>query len=476
MLLLQRNDAVGPDSVRSTRSRRRYRYLCLLAMGLFPVTGLRAQTDTLPHSYRFSLEQCVQYALEHQHDMVNARLDRRYAREVVGENRGKLLPHAQINGSFVDNLKLATTLIPDIFNGRPDEKIPVQFGNKFTSGITGQVDQTLLNSNYFLGLRAAKVYESLSARALDRTEAETRAGVAKAYYNVLVNQEAIRIAASNLGQLRKSLQDIRAKYEAGLAETVDVNRIEAQYNSAATGIANQRRLLAFSMEELKFQMGMPGADSLVLTQTVRDVAPASPSPADTAGFHAGARPEYQMQQVQVQLNELNLKSVRLGFLPSLSGFANYGFGYFASSFGDLYRKGYPNSQIGLNLSFPLFNGTERIHQANEARITLQQSRNDLQYLAEQISLEIRRAYVQYRNHLDQLDTQKKNMALTQGVYDRIKYKYDQGVATSLDLLSAENELQQSQSAYIEALLNVMLSKVDLDKALGRTASANPATP
>lgn len=417
-------------------------------------------------TYHFSLEDCIRYAEEHQHDIRNARLSQQYATEQVRENTGKLLPHANINGGFVDNMKLATTLIPDIASGNYDHKIPVQFGNKFTSSVTGEVDQTVFNSNYFLGLKAAKVYEDLSVRNLNNTQIATRANVTKAYYNVLVNQEGIRIARSNVDQLDKSLRDTKAKYKAGIAETVDVNRIQAQANNAHTGIVNQQRLLEYSLDELKFQMGLPQSAPLELTQTVKDFQTGL-TPADTTGFSLGDRPDYTMQQIQTQLNQLSLKSARLSFLPSLSAYVNYGFNYFSPTFSNLYDKGYGNSALGLSLSFPIFSGTERIHQVNEAKITLEQSMNDLDNLAEQIRLEVKNAYVQFRNNHDQLNTQEENMKLTQGVYDRIKYKFDQGVSSSLDLLSAENELQQAQSNYIDALLNALISSVDLEEALGR---------
>lgn len=441
--------------------------LCLTVTWL-PARGVLAQdADSLSSDsgYHFSLSDCIAYSLEHQHNIKNAQLDKAYSHEQVGENRAKLFPHVNLNGAFVDNLKLTTTLIPDIFNGHPEQKIPVQFGNKYTSSVNGQVNQTVFNSNYFIGLKAAKIYEQLSVKALDRTRVETMVNVQKAYFNVLVNKEAIRIAQSNLAQLKKSFEDIKAQYNVGIAETVDVNRIESQYNNAVTGLKNQQRLLDYSLEVLKFQMGMPLDALLTLTESVNDFSPHLP--VDTLSYRLANRPEYEMQQVQIALNKLSLKSTKLSFLPSLSFYLNYGFNYYSSSFSDLYKKGYDNSAIGLDLSFPIFSGTERTHQVNEAEITLEQSQNDMEHLEQQIRLEVKNAFVQYRNNQDQLTTQKENMALTQGVYDRIKYKYDQGVSSSLDLLSAENELQQAQSNYIDALLNVLMSRVDLMKAMGK---------
>lgn len=444
---------------------------CLLLMtftGLASFHTVRAQSGPpVVHTFHFNLNDCLDYAMRNQHDVKNALLNSQYSQEQVKESTAKLFPHATINGTLVDNLKLPTSLIPDFANGDLSKKIPVQFGVKYNSSATGQINQTIFNSNYFIGLKAAKVYKELSVKSLHSTEINTWVNVSKAYFNVLVNEEAIRIALSNLAQIEKSLQDVKAEYQVGVAETVDVNRIQVQDNNARTGIENQQRLLDLSVAELKFQMGMSQEDSLTLLETVKDFTPGAMPPADTAGFNLNNRPEYTMQQIQYQLNELSLKNVRLSYLPSLSAYLNYGYNFFSPTFSDLYNKGFGNSALGLDLSFPIFSGTERIHQTNEAKITLQESQNDLTNLAQQIHLQVRNAYIAFRNNQAQLNTQKENMNLTEGVYRRIQYKYEQGVASSLDLLSAENELQQAQSNYIDALLNTLMSRVDLEQAVGK---------
>jgi outer membrane protein TolC len=171
--------------------------------------------------------------------------------------------------------------------------------------------------------------------------------------------------------------------------------------------------------------------------------------------------------VQVELNRLDLKSKRLGIVPTLSAFINYGVNWFAPQFSDLYKTGYGSSAVGLTLNFPIFTGTERIHQVAQSRIVLKQSENDLTNLSQQIQLEVRNAYTDYQNNTASLINQEKNMALTQGVYDRVVLKFDQGVSSSLDVVSADNELKQAQSDYINALLDTLISKVKLDQAMGK---------
>lgn len=443
---------------------RLFLFTILLLSGITTAYG---QIDTTQRGpFAFNLANCIQYGLDHQNDVVNARLDVNFSQEQIKEATGKLLPHANINGSFTDNLKLATSLIPDLTNPSSGVKIPVQFGTRYASAVTGQVDQTIFNSDYFLGLKASKVYGGLARKTYKRTEIDTRVAIAKAYYAVLANEENIRLSKANMTQLEKTLKDTKARYDVGVAERVDVDRIQVSYNNVITDIETQIRLLVYTTQLLKFQMGMPQESRLELTETVQDLT-ADSFIADTVDYQVQDRIEYGIQTTQIALNELSLKSKKMGYLPSLNGYVNYGWNYFSAKFGDLYKTGFGASALGLTLAWPIFTGTERLHQIRENQITLKKSQNDLDYLSQQIKLEVTNANTTYLNNKSRMVTQKTNMGLTQGIYDRIVLKFEQGVATSLDVTSAESDLKQAQVDYVQALLNTLISKTDLDKAMGK---------
>lgn len=424
------------------------------------------QMDTTRGNYSFNLADCIQYGIAHHHDMVNASLDVDFSKAQVKEATAKLFPHADINANFTDNLKLATSLIPDIASGNYDRKIPVQFGTRFSSNATGQVNQTIFQSDYFLGLKASRVYRGLATKNLTRTEIDTKVAIIKAYYAVLTNQENIRLSKSNLDQLRKTLSDTKARYDAGVSERVDVDRIQVSYNNGVTQIENQIRELVYTMQLLKFQMGMPQESNLELRETVQDLNVEAFS-TDTLNYRVEDRVEYSIQNTQIALNELNLKSKKMSYLPKLNFFINYGVNWFSSRFGDLYKEGFGASALGLNLSWSVFTGTERLHQIRQLDITLKKSENDLDYLSQQIKLEVKNASTAYESNKATFVTQKTNMTLTQGIYDRIVLKFEQGVATSLDVISAESQLTQARTDYVNAMLATLISKTDLDKAMGR---------
>ncbi|NIG55239.1 TolC family protein [Chitinophaga sp. Cy-1792] len=441
----------------------------LLLLSLLLITGSQvyAQADTSrTGTYAFNLPDCISYGLAHHHDVVNAHLDVKFSEEQVKEATSKLLPHGNISASLNDNLKLATTFIPDFTDTALKKQVPVQFGTKLNSGLTGEIDQTIFNSDYFLGLKASRVYKDLSRKTLKQTNIEIIVAVTNAYYAVLTNQENIRLTKSNLQQLTKTLQDIRNRYEQGVAERIDVDRIQVSYNNTVTQVGNQIRLLVYALQLLKFQMGMPQENQLTLTETIKDLD-AAYFLADTVDYRTEDRIEYSMQQTQIALYELQLKSKKMQYLPSINGFVNYGWNWFAQKFDNLYKVGYGASVLGVSLTWPIFTGFERVHQIRENEITVKKSKNDLDYLTQQINIQVNSANTDYLNNKDNFVTAKKNMDLTQGIYDRIVLKFDQGVSTSLDVLSAENELTKARTDYITAMLNILISKTALDKAMGK---------
>lgn len=443
---------------------RLFLFTILLLSGITTAYGQIDTTKLGP--FAFNLANCIQYGLAHQNDVVNARLDVQFSQEQIKEATGKLLPHVNLSGSLTDNLKLATSLIPDFNDLASGRKIPVEFGTRYASAVTGEVDQTIFNSDYFLGLKASKVYGGLSKKTYKRTEIDTRVAITKAYYAVLANEESIRLAKANMTQLEKTLKDTKARYEVGVAERVDVDRIQVSYNNVITDIETQIRLLVYTTQLLKFQIGMPQESQLDLTETVQDLN-VDAFITDTIDYQVQDRIEYSIQTTQIALDELNLKSKKLGYLPTLSGYVNYGWNYFSGKFGDLYKTGYGASALGVSLAWPIFAGTERLHQIRENEITLKKSQNNLDYLSQQIKLEVSNANTQYLNNKSRFVTQKTNMGLTQGIYERIVLKFEQGVATSLDVTSAESDLSQAQVDYVQALLNTLISKTDLDKAMGK---------
>ena len=438
-----------------------------LTLGL-TAAAFSQQGSTAGKTHDFSLTDCINYAYNHQHDVINAKLDVTSADYHVREIIGQGLP--QLNGAanFTDYLKIPTTLLPGEFFNAPGTFVPVKFGVKYQSNLSLNATQTIFDPNYIIGLQGRKTYKELYERSYTRSKIDVNVNVTKAYYQVLVSVEQLKLLDADINQLKQQLDETAARNKQGFVEKIDVDRITVQYNSLVTTRENTIRSLALNYELLKFQMGMPVEDELTLKDKLENIqldATAANPLNDTTVYHN--RIEYDLLETQKKLNEYDLKSKKGQFLPKLSANGSYASSYQNNSFGNLYSSNFPSSYIGLTLNLPIFTGGQHINQVKQSQISVLKSQNDLNNMRNTINLQVNEARIAYINGLQTLNDQKKNRALAAEVLRVSKIKYEQGVGSSIEVTQAQTALQDADNSYIQGLYNALVSKVDLDKAYGR---------
>ncbi|KAA6455377.1 TolC family protein, partial [Acidobacteria bacterium AB60] len=134
------------------------------------------------------------------------------------------------------------------------------------------LNQILFNGSYLVGLKASRTYRELSQRNYTRSKIEANVAVTKAYYQVLVSDEQIKLYDANITQLKQQVDQTVAQNKQGFVEKIDVDRITVQYNNLITNRENVVRSLALNYQMLKFQMGMPVDENLVLKDKLSDVS------------------------------------------------------------------------------------------------------------------------------------------------------------------------------------------------------------
>lgn len=478
-----------------------YRFI-LLSLLLPAVTRAQQQTATTEAPKSFMLEQCIQYALENSINVQNAIVDQQIAQAKVRDIRGQGLPQISGSASIVDNPKL-----PRFFTtytgpqGIVDlSKVPgIQVGDvvaatnffQLKSSGTASVtaNQILFNGSYILGLQAATVYKSLSEKSTNQTREQLIQQVIKAYYNVLINRERLDLFTNNIARVDSLLRNTEALNKNGFAENIDVDRIKVTYNNLIAerdNFANQNDL---GLALLKFQMNYPMDKPITVEGNIQDMDIKASLDEYTQDWDYKVRPDYQVLEVNRRLQELNVKNQYAAGLPSLNAFATYGYSTQSPNISGLFStnsnikdqggvgpdKWYDFSQIGVSLSVPLFSGLQRHYKVQEEKLSLLKIQNNFRNLRNSIDLEVATASTNFKNAMKSLEAQKANMELASKVGKVTKIKYEQGVGSNLEVVDAENSLRQAQTNYYNALYNVMVAKVDLDKAYGKILPQYAAT-
>ncbi len=441
---------------------------------LFAIT-LSSYAQQAPPAKRgnnFTLADCINYAYQHQDSVVNGTLDIKSADYKIKETIGTGLPQVNGTASFQDFLKPPATVGPNFFVTPINLSLPlIQFpfgAVKYNNTYSLTASQLLFSGTFLVGLQAVKTFKELSQRSLVRTRIQTNVSVTKAYYQVLVSNEQIKLLDANIAQLKQQLDQTTQQNKQGFVEKIDVDRVAVQYNNLTTNRENIIRSLVLNYEMLKFQMGMPIQQEITLTDKLDNVnlnLQVALGNTDTAVYHN--RIEYSLLETNVKLNQLDVKSKKAAYLPTVNLNAGFAEVFQENQFKYLYNHNYPDSYIGLSINVPIFNGNQRTNQLRQSEINVMKAKNDLDNVKNALSLEVSAASISFYNSIQSLNTQKRSRELAQEVLHVSTIKYQQGVGSSIEVTQAQAELENADNQYIQALYNALISKVDLDKAYGR---------
>ncbi len=421
----------------------------------------------------FTLEQCLNYAYEHNQDLLVSQLEVKRSKASVGEFTSQGLPQVNASAALNKNLKLRTTFIPAQFfdpSAGPDDKIEVRFGTPYDGDIGLSVSQMIFDGSFFVGLKASRTYQELTSKEHIQNKIDITSTVSKAYYTVLVNQEALGQAQSNFNRLDSLLNETVIMNENGFAEKIDVNRTRVEFNNAKTTLQNSNRAYVISIELLKFQIGMPIEEDLKIAESLQDLKlDYEKELAMEANYNN--RIEYDIIQTRQNLAQINLRNNQVKYLPTMDVYFSWGQNAGVASTGDLLKFGNSNywfdyQMAGIRLNLPIFDGLKKSHIVQQNRIDLEELMYQSQKLKNSIKVETQETRNNLLNSINQFEDQKANMQLAEEVYSHTKIKYQEGVGSNLEVIEAANAYKQSQTNYFNALYDALITKVDYEKSLG----------
>jgi outer membrane protein len=122
--------------------------------------------------------------------------------------------------------------------------------------------------------------------------------------------------------------------------------------------------------------------------------------------------------------------------------------------------------VGLSLQIPIFDGLRKKYEIQQARIAVETANNGFKTLKQSIDLQLRQSSTNLQNALQVMQAQQESLELAQEVARVANIKYQEGVGSNLEVVTAETELRQAQTNYYGAVYDAIIAKVDLQKANG----------
>lgn len=437
-------------------SRTRNRSLLYLIFLLVPaIAGAQSATDTLPAT--LSLPDAIRYALKFQPRIQQSQIDEEITASNIRSRLADWYPQVNFNYNLQHNFILQTSVI----GGNT-----IRLGAENTSAGQFTVSQAIFNRDVLLANRTKTDVLLQSRQNTESNKIDVVAGVSKAFFDVLVTQQQIKVAAENIVRVERSLKDATNQYKAGIADKIDYKRATISLNNIKALKKNNEEQVKAKTEYLEALIGYPDTASLYIRYDSlameKEIDIDTTQDADYTN-----RIEYKILQTQRSLLRSNIDYYKWSYLPSVAANGAYNLNFQNDRFSKLYGTNYPNSFAAITLAWPIFQGGKRRANLKTAVLQLKRSDADIISLKNNVNAQYAQAIASYKGSLENYYALKENVALAREVYDVIQLQYRAGIKTYLEVVTAETDLRTAQINYYNALYQVLAGKVDVQRASGR---------
>jgi outer membrane protein TolC len=403
-----------------------------------------------------TLQACIHYALIHYPQVQQAYLDEQITDRQIKSKLADWYPQLNFNANYQNNFQLQSVA----FNGST-----VKSGTYNTSTVGLGLSQTIFNRDVLLASRTKNDVRTQSRQTTLTDKIDVAVNVGKAFYDVLLTQKQIEVLNDDIVRLERNFKDAYNQYQGGLVDKTDYKRATITLNNSKAEKKTNEEQLKAKYEILKQMMGYTGKDSIHLVYDSAQMA--SEVIIDTtAAIDYSKRIEYQSLLTQKHLQQADVQYEKWSYLPSLTATGGYNMNYLNSRFSPLYQDNFPNSFAGVQLAFPIFQGTKRTQNIRIAELQLTRIDWDMINLQTNISSQYAQALAAYKGYLNDYYVLKDNLNLAREVFNTIELQYRSGIKAYLDLITAETDLRTAQSNFSNALYQALSSKLDVQKALG----------
>ena len=437
---------------------------------------------------KLSLEKCIKMALENNTNIINSKIDLKIAQKKIWETTAMGLPHVDVKSSYqhlfsvpvlsFPGTQLSKTRVPmDPATGigttseiqlSTGENIymnnvagtPIALGIKdnITADLT--VSQLIFSGSYIVGLQATKVYYNFSKQSDEKTKLDVVETVVNTYHMLQLAEESRKILAQNLENINKTLSEITEMNKQGFLEKTDVDQLEVTANNVRNMMNQIDSNLDLGYRLLKIQLGLQESAKLELADEMEsgDALVKSSMLLTAEQFNINRNVDYQLIQSAEKIAKLDLSLSKMVFLPTISGFYNHNEQLNSTSFNFS-----PRDLVGINLTLPIFSSGERLAVVAQKRMSLEKAKNTSKYVSSSLQMQASQYQTDVKLKLERYLNQKKSKELSDDIYQRTMEKYKQGISSSMDLMTSQNQYLTNLTNYYQSIYDLQGARSKLEK-------------
>ena len=383
-------------------------------------------------------------------------------------------PQARVSGAAVASSVAAwksarSRLLPQVTGqvnaGRSMSELSPPFygsiyGNNYSAGVSGQQLLFDFGKSYFSTRASSNLV--LAAREDDKSSLQTVALNAKtAYFNYLLSQMLYSAALEALSQAKAHLDQAKILFETGKQARYTVTTAEVDVANATVNVITTKNGTKLAKVQLEVASGVALADSLVLTDSLVATEP-DIGREQALAMAADSLPQLVSLRARLEAAKLQLTSVKSALLPTLNATGGIGYGTRNPD-----ATGWlQNWNVGVNVSFPIFQGGSLVAAIEAAHASVDQARANYDENVLSVRSAIDQAYYSKSEAAERIAATAKLIESSQQSLELAQERFAAGAGASLDVIDAELALANAKSSHAQALYDYRAAHAKLLAAIG----------
>ena len=415
----------------------------------------------------WTLQQCIDTSQIYNKNLKMGRNNIAIGEQKQKEAKANLIPKITANADYKYFTNLPFQLMPlSIFN----PTIPVgqfkeaQFGVPHNINANLQLSMPLYNPQVYGAIQTTKIASELTELQYQKTEEHIYFEISNLFYNAQILSHQLVFIDSNLINAKRLLKNIQLLNEQLLTKGTDVSKVKLQVSQLTTQKETINSKYEQVLNALKFAMGVSIEQRLEIETIIQYRTAIEYKSSSTLDIRI-----VKTQNILITSELSTLNNSR--FLPSLNFVGMYGttgFGYDKQP--NDFLRFYPIGFAGIQLSYPLFNGTVTLRKINQKKFELQN--NELQFglITEQNNMQVENAKLQRMVAKKTVETTTEQIELAKTIYEQTIIQQKQGTVGLTDVLLADNALREAQQTYLSAVIDYLKADLELKKLTGNLGS------
>jgi outer membrane protein len=426
-------------------------------------------------SSRLTLQQAVTIALEKNPMRKAALADTRVASSDLGTARSFLLPHLTFSETatrgndpvyvFGSELRQQRFTTADFALNKLNS--PPPYGNFATRfGGTWNLFDSFAS---WRGLNRARQMNEAAAHQLDRTDQEIVFRVVGSYHGVLLTTRQLDVAEQAEKTAKSILDRSQARFDSGLVVESDLLTAKVRMAARQQEVIRAKNNLKIAEAQLNAAMGLPADTLFQATEALAERLLPVPELEEVEKQALANRPDLKRIASEVAAQRQSVSIAKSGLGPQINAFA----GWELDNPTFLAGGGGNNWLGGIELKFDIFDGGAKRAELSRQRALEQKAVAMRQAANDAVRLEVRRAYYNLDSSRQQVEVARAAIAQAQESLRINQDRYDTGLTTITDLLSAEETSRRTQADYWDAVYNFHTSYASLQLASGTLNAQSP---